>query len=287
MIFSKAELEQRVSAVPHWFHSIDVGQGVFTNGHKSASTLQSEWQSLQLPPLQNRSVLDINCWDGFFAFEAERGGAREVTALDYYVWAVDWHKYHADKLKGTIDQRFLHEGRYWNPELLSGREGFDLVHRSRNSKVQPVVGDFMEMDISKLGIFDVVFFLGSLYHMENPLLALRRVAMITREVALIETEAIHINHPHLKSHALCEFFPGSELNNDPTNWWAPNEAALVGLCRAAGFSRTMVTVGLPEIGNLTRLKKIRAIAGRVRRLMKNAPDPLPVHRYRAVIQAWK
>lgn len=287
MILSKAEIEQKVSAVPHWFHSIDAGQGVVTKGHKSATTLQREWQSLQLPPLQKRTVLDINCWDGFFAFEAERQGAHSVTALDSYVWSVNWHQYQADKQKGCLDKSLLHQSPYWFPETLPGRAGFDIVHQMRSSQVRAIVGDFMEIELSGLGLFDVVFFLGSLYHMENPLLALQRVAQVTREVALIETEAIYLQHPQLKGHALCEFFPSRELNDDPTNWWAPNQEALVGLCRAAGFSKTIITVSHPQPYQPKGWKKFRAKVGRAYRLLKDVPDPLSIQRHRAVIQAWK
>ena len=36
--------------------------------------------------------------------------------------------------------------------------------------VEAVVADFMETDLSALGAFDVVFYLGVLYHMQHPLL---------------------------------------------------------------------------------------------------------------------
>jgi hypothetical protein len=93
----------------------------------------------------------------------------------------------------------------------------------------------MAMDLDSLGQFDVVLFLGVLYHMEDPLRAMRRVASVTAPdgLAVVETEAIEV--PELADSALCEFYPGRELNNDPTNWWVPNAKALEGLCLAAGF----------------------------------------------------
>jgi len=33
------------------------------------------------------------------------------------------------------------------------------------------------------------------------------------------------------------FYPGRELNGDPTNWWGPNEAAVHGMLRSVGFTR--------------------------------------------------
>jgi hypothetical protein len=50
---------------------------------------------------------------------------------------------------------------------------------------------------------------------------------------VIETASIEI--PQLRDRALCEFYERNELNDDPTNWWAPNAQALCSLCRAAGF----------------------------------------------------
>jgi hypothetical protein len=108
----------------------------------------------------------------------------------------------------------------------------------------------MTMDLDSLGQHDVVLFLGVLYHMEDPLRAMRRVASVTAPggLAVIETEAIEV--PELADSAFCEFYPGQELNNDPTNWWAPNAKALEGLCLAAGFREvTLLTEppGKPEL----------------------------------------
>ena len=83
MTFNKEELETMARAVPVWFHSIDFGQDVVTSGWKSHSHLEGEVKSFRLPDLRGKTVLDINTWDGFFAFEAERRGASRVVALDH------------------------------------------------------------------------------------------------------------------------------------------------------------------------------------------------------------
>ena len=94
------------------------------------------------------------------------------------------------------------------------------------------------MDLQPLGSFDVVFFLGVLYHMENPLASLRRVASLSNGVAIIETHAIAVpGYEHLE---LCEFYSSAELGGDVSNWWEPNVKALEGMCRAAGFARVEV-----------------------------------------------
>ena len=83
---NKAELKQMAESVGYWWHSIDLGQGVVTKGAKTPETLQYELESLRLPDLRGKTVLDIGAWDGFFSFEAERRGARHVVALDHDVW---------------------------------------------------------------------------------------------------------------------------------------------------------------------------------------------------------
>ena len=117
--------------------------------------------------------------------------------------------------------------------------GFDLARARLRSRVQPVVGDFMTMDLHALGKFDVVLFLGVLYHLKDPFLALRRLHTVTRDHAVVETVVVVVpDHEH---RALWQFFETTELNDDSTNWWAPNLAGLVALCRAAGFTNVTPT----------------------------------------------
>ena len=106
------------------------------------------------------------------------------------------------------------------------------------------MGDYLKLDPKQIGSFDIVLYLGVLYHMEDLLEALKQVAALTREVAVIETAAVVIaGYEH---HAVCDFFETSELNGDMSNWWAPNEKSLVGMCRAAGFRRAEMIAGPPQ-----------------------------------------
>jgi tRNA (mo5U34)-methyltransferase len=296
MSFSKQELKEMAAAVPFWFHSIELGQGVTTNGLKSVSKLAGEVRDLQLPDLRGKSVLDINAWDGFFSFEAERRGAARVVALDQYMWSMDLAehlKYYTECNKLGVAPAPYHTMPYYKPDELPGKVGFDTAHRARQSKVEVVVGDFMEMDLAPLGQFDVVFYLGSLYHMENPLQAMRRVASVTRELAIVETEAVAF--PNFEQHSLCEFFESDELMGDVSNWWAPNDRALAGMCRAAGFSRVDTVVGNPLSVSGSRQnssvprKLLSAARSAVRELSapKRLVDAPEVIRYRGVVHAWK
>ena len=207
-----------IDDVPFWYHSIDLGGGLVTPGFKSPASMQAHLDALCLPDLTGKTVLDVGAWDGFFSFEAERRGARRVVALDAYEWG------------GTPPGW---EGR--RAELPPKWLGFEVAHDLLGSNVECVVADFTTTDLRPLGRFDVVIFSGVLYHLRDPLGALRRLARVVREVALVETAAIHAGD--LEARAICEFYEDRELNNDPTNWWAPNATALAAMCRAAGFGR--------------------------------------------------
>ena len=66
--------------------------------------------------------------------------------------------------------------------------------------------------------------------------ALRRVRSVTRELLILDTETdmLHMRRP------AWGFYPGRELRADPTNWFAPNLAALGGALLAVGFSQVRV-----------------------------------------------
>lgn len=200
------QLQSRVDAL-RWYHTIELGHGVVTRGvDDSAERLRR----LDLPPdLSGRSVLDIGAWDGFFSFEAERRHAARVVAADYYAWhGVGW---------GTGN----------------GKAGFELARDVLGSRVEDVDVDVLDLSPQRIGTFDVVLFLGVLYHVPNPLLALERVASVTADLLILETvvDMVGIRRP------AAAFYPGRELNDDPTNWWGPNHAAVDGMLRSVGFDR--------------------------------------------------
>ena len=199
-----------------WFHTIDLGHGVITPG---VDDTPRKLATIGLPPdLSGKSVLDIGAWDGFFSFEAERRGAARVVALDSYCW----------------------NGAGWGTKA-----GFELARRARNSKVEDINLEVLDITPERAGMFDIVFFLGVLYHLRHPLLALERVRSVTRERLILETEVDLLG---LREPAMA-FYPAGELNRDTTNWWAPNPAALSGMLRAAGFGRIEIVRpprGLPR-----------------------------------------
>ncbi|MGH9169855.1 MAG: class I SAM-dependent methyltransferase [Acidimicrobiales bacterium] len=234
------ELRRRVAEMG-WYHSIDLGDGIVTPGAVPVDFIPDDL----LPGFAGRSVLDVGAWDGGNAFRAERLGASRVVALDHYVWGVDIHSrqlYWDDcATRGVLPDHSLDESKFWN-DSLPGRAGFDLAAAALGSSVEPVVADFMKVDLETIGSFDVVLYLGVLYHMQEPLTALTRVRQVTRHVAVIETEAVAIRRHSTDS--LLMFLAGNSLRRDFGNWYLPTEQALHDLCRAAGFSSVETRRGL-------------------------------------------
>lgn len=190
-----------------WWHRIDLGHGIVTPGSDDSPRKLAR---LGMPAdLTGKSVLDVGAWDGFFSFEAERRGASRVVAID-----ASW------------------TGGDGGPT----KYGFNLAHRALGSKVEAHHMSVYDLDPARLGTFDVVLFLGVLYHVRDPMGSLDRVRSVTRGVAIIETETdmLWTGRPAMG------FYPGAELNADPSNWFGPNIPALLGMARAAGFGGARV-----------------------------------------------
>ena len=203
---TREELLQQVTAIK-WFHRIPLGNGVLTPG---LDDTPAKLKRLRLPEnFSGKSVLDIGAWDGFFSFEAERRGASRVVAVDSFCWS----------------------GEGWG-----SKAGFNLARQALNSKVEDQEMEVLDLSPENVGSFDVVFFFGVLYHMRHPLLALEKVAAVTKHHLILETKVDLVSW---KTPAMA-FYLGNELNHDPTNWWAPNVPALVDMLRAVGFQRVQV-----------------------------------------------
>lgn len=276
------ELQRIADDVGFWFHSLDLGHGVVTKGLKTADQLQEELCRLNFPDLKGKTVLDIGAFDGFYSFSAERLGAARVVAMDYYTWSLDLPKH--IEYGRECKQKGIQPGDYektaeWRPNELPGKRGFDAAHRILQSGVEAKVADFMEVDLRSVGAFDVVLFLGVLYHLKHPLLALQRLAQVTRDVAIIETEAVEV--PGYEQVPMCEFFETNELNGDTSNWWAPNAKALVGMCRTAGFREIKLSLN-PR----PRDSFMRRARHRVGNLLKGKPQR-EVHHYRLIAHAYR
>lgn len=235
-------LEERVRAL-RWHHSIDLGGGLITPG-LSELTLGDD----QLPDFADKSVLDIGAWDGYYSFLAEARGAKRVVALDHYAWGADLAARNAYWVACAVEGKLPDHGRdttdFWDPAM-AGKAPFDLAKEALGSKVEAVVSDFASMDLSELGTFDVVLFLGVLYHLRDPLGAMCRLHQVTAGIAVVETEALHLEG--FDHSSLLSFSAGGTGvdGHDFGNWYVPTIEALDQLCRAGGFSRTVVIAGPP------------------------------------------
>ena len=202
----RAELQAAVDGL-RWFHTIDLGHGIVTKGVENSP---ERLIRIRLPDsLAGRSVLDIGAWDGFYSFAAERRRASRVVAADHYAW----------------------HGEGWGTGR--GKAGFELARAALGSRVEDVDIDVMDLSPERIGTFDVVLFLGVLYHLRDPMRALERVSSVTKDMLILETviDMVGISRP------AAAFYPGRELNDDPTNWWGPNPAAVEGMLRSVGFTR--------------------------------------------------
>ena len=271
-----AQLQAEVDSFA-WYHTIDLGNGVVTKGQSVMAEMVTD---AQFPDLHGRSVLDIGAWDGYYSFLAERAGASRVVALDHYAWGVDfpsraqyWNECLA---RGELPDQSRDTTDFWCDDL-PGRRGFELAHRVLGSRVEPVVADFTSVDLSTLGTFDVVLYLGVLYHMREPLTCVERVRAVTNEVAVIETVAAQV--PGNAGRSLLELHAGGELNADFGNWYVPTAEALGALARAAGFARVDMVRGPPPLRARGR------VARRLRLVPSSRPNPAAAN-YRAVVHAF-
>jgi tRNA (mo5U34)-methyltransferase len=209
---SDQELRTLIDTVPHWYHQIEIRPGVVTPGiNETVETLRL----LSLPDdASGQRVLDIGVRDGYFSFELERRGA-EVLAIDY---------------------------------LDPSETGFPVAKELLGSDVEYRVDNVYRLDPDEHGTFDIALFLGVLYHLRDPLLALDRVWDVCNDDALLIVETQLIDEAFLRADgtfapldealrgvSLMQFYPDDTLHGDPTNYWAPNLTALKALVHTAGF----------------------------------------------------
>jgi tRNA (mo5U34)-methyltransferase len=217
-----SDLEQRIEALAPWFHNMNL-KGVWTApDHFLGDYPGSKFRRFeaQLPnDLHGLSVLDIGCNAGFYSIEMKSRGASRVVGID-------------------SDERYLEQAR-----LAAEVLGYD----------EDV--EFMRLDVYDVGAigekFDLVIFMGVLYHLRHPLLALdlirehvaadmllfqsmqrgsKHVLDLEQDYEFAET-AIFFESSFPKLH-----FIENQYSHDWTNWWVPNRACTEAMLRSAGFS---------------------------------------------------
>jgi tRNA (mo5U34)-methyltransferase len=206
----KAEVKKH-----YWWHTIDLGNGVITQGAKDAELMKREADLFFSPvSLHGKTVLDVGAWNGGFSVEALRRGASRVAGLDHLTW---------------------------NLMQPPARETFDLVSRAFGNRLEAIDEnlDRPGLSLNHLGRFDVVLFAGVFYHLLDPIAATRELSSLVNEALIVETHIVHTQDPRPSM----VFYPGSELDGDASNWWGPNIQCVVALLRQFGFSRITVSEG--------------------------------------------
>jgi tRNA (mo5U34)-methyltransferase len=216
---NREQLRSEVEAQP-WYHTLEVADGVVTPGwfdHRSIA------DKLPLPAsLAGKRCLDVGTFDGFWAFEMERRGAREVVAIDVpdpRDW--DWPAFSEDRVREAIGAR------------KRGGAGFALAHQALGSSVQHRELSVYELDPERLGTFDFVYVGSLLIHLRDPVLALERIRTVCEgEVLIVDNHEplLTLAHPRL---------PIARLDGRGRPWWwQSNVACVVRMVEAAGFELT-------------------------------------------------
>jgi len=224
--FSRDEISRAVKELGNWFHNLDLHVVKTAPDHFLGDYPAVKWGHFAdaIPAdLSGKSVLDIGCNAGFYSLEMKRRGAARVLAIDY-------------------DEGYLRQARF-----AAEVTGFNIQF-----------AQLSVYDVGALGHrFDVVLFLGLLYHLRHPLLAL---ALIPERVVgdLFVCQSMQRGDPG--EEPLDKDYPFSETaiferpsyprlsfiehrySGDDTNWWVPNRACMRAMLRSAGF----VIEGNPE-----------------------------------------
>jgi tRNA (mo5U34)-methyltransferase len=217
--WSQDEIRRRVSELGDWFQNMDLA-GVQTAPHHFLGDYPAcKWHNFEhaIPSdLTGKSVLDIGCNAGFYAIEMKRRGAARVVGID-------------------SDDSYLAQARF-----AAEVAGADI--------------EFRDLDVYRVDQlrekFDLVLFMGVLYHLRHPLLALDLLwEHVVRDTLVFqslmrgsrEVMPLQEDYPFWET-AIFEnaaypamYFVERRYSHDPTNWWIPNRACAEAMLRSAGF----------------------------------------------------
>ncbi len=214
------ELLCRIERVD-WYHTFDFGHGIRTPGAFDHSPILDQYK---LPArFDGKRVLDVATFDGFWAFEFEKRGAREVVALD---------------LDGPKDLD-------WPPKRLAAATdaekavrfgaGFAIAKEQFRSSVNRVVCNVYDLRPELFGMFDVVHSGDLLLHLNSPIKALQNMARVCTDYALV-SDVYFPDLDYVGSRPLLEYMGG----RDAPTWWKIGFRALQEMILDAGFSRVEV-----------------------------------------------
>lgn len=215
-----SDLAHKVRELAPWFHNLHLPDGIQTcPEHILGDFPNSQWQQLSphLPDdLAGQTVLDIGCNAGFYSIELARRGAL-VTAID-------------------SDEHYLAQAR-WAVEVLDLSDRIHLEQRQLYSLAHTRQR------------WDLVLFLGVLYHLRYPLLGLDIVARCVGETLILQSltapgeemewppedlelaDRSPLVRPGWPKMSFIEY----NMAGDCTNWWAPNRACIEAMLRSSGL----------------------------------------------------
>jgi tRNA (mo5U34)-methyltransferase len=213
------DVRRRSRELGSWFHNIDLNGVQTAPDHFLGDYPASKFRAFSdvIPAdLTGRSVLDIGCNGGFYSIEMAKRGAERVLGID-------------------SDDRYLEQARF-------------------AAEVTGAEVEFRKMSVYEVAAlgerFDLVIFMGVLYHLRHPLLALDLIhEHVTRDLMLFQSmqrgsKRIVPLEPDYEFFDPCPFdapgypklhFVERRYSNDPTNWWIPNRACAEAMLRSAGF----------------------------------------------------
>ncbi len=213
------QIRARIAALGEWFHNIDLNGVSTAPNHFLHDYPTVKWRRFAhaVPEdLRGRTVLDIGCNGGFYSIEMKRRGADRGLGID-------------------CDDRYLAQARF-----AAEVTGQDIEFRNLSV-----------YDLALLGErFDVVLFMGVLYHLRHPLLALDLIhehaagdLMIfqsmqrgSEEVEPVRADYDFFEQKHFDAPGYPKLhFIEHQYSGDWTNWWAPNAACAEAMLRSAGF----------------------------------------------------
>jgi tRNA (mo5U34)-methyltransferase len=218
-ITDPAEVRRLIAEHGRWWHEIELAPGILTPGDDSNRMKVPILEQIGFPKqMRGLRALDIGCSDGFFTFEMERRGA-QVVAMDFV------------------------------PETYTG---FHTARRILGSEADYRMDNVYNLSPETFGQFDVVLFMGVLYHLRKPLAALDAIRSVMREGAQLFVGTMLIDeyvqlpdgsvttldalNPRLREIPLWQAYPGDSLNGDYTNCSAPNRRALEVALQEAQFT---------------------------------------------------
>lgn len=224
----------------YWYHSMTFPDGEEVEG---LWDLRSDFGAYTgHVHLKNKRVMDVGTASGFLAFEAEKAGA-EVVSVDLPADG-DWDvvPYATEELvdvESQLRERALQEAtRYKRSNVTPLREGFFYAHHKNNSQVQLYESSVYEID-SSAGYFDVAIIGTILQHLRDPLQALHKIALVTKETIIVSD----MMNPSLNKRAgkdsLMKFLPSEDMTITHA-WWLFSDNALKAMLNVVGFEVSSV-----------------------------------------------